>query len=85
MKKVVYGIFMCAALVAFASCKKDKKVNCAESVKSFNEKATAYAGAQTIDNCNALKAAAEGLDESCLASLSTQFKEMIANLDCRPQ
>lgn len=85
MKKVISGLFICAALVAFTSCKKEKKVNCTQAVESFTAKWAAYLEDDTVDNCNAVKTAAGQLDESCFASLSTEIKDMLEDLDCSPR
>ncbi len=86
MKKVISGLFICAALVAFASCKKEKKINCTDAITSFNEKLSAYMTDGSAENCQALKAASGSLDQSCFASLNAQAKEIIESLsDCSPE
>ncbi len=90
MKKVISGLFMCAALVAFASCKKDKKTDCKTVTENAQKAFTAYGTDQSTENCKKARAAYEALlTGDCAGSLSAQEKEIAQGVleafDCEPR
>jgi len=91
MKKVISGLFMCAALVAFASCKKEKKVNCTEQSKKASAAMEAYAAQpSSVEKCKEARDAYKAfVNGDCFSSLSAEqkaiFESTLESFDCEPQ
>ncbi len=78
MKKLMSGLFICAALVAFTSCKKEKKVNCSEQANKASAAMQAYMGdVESVEKCKEARAAYQAfINGDCFSSLNAQEKEI---------
>ncbi|MBX3254842.1 MAG: hypothetical protein KF862_11930 [Chitinophagaceae bacterium] len=85
MKKIITVLSI--AGIAFASCKKDKGVDCTAAAQKAATAGQAFANSQTKANCDAYKAAMqEYIKSSCFTNLSQEQKDALSedleSLDC---
>lgn len=88
MKKIVTVLSI--VCIAFASCKKDKGVDCSAAINKVTKAGQAFGTDQTTQNCEAYKAALqEYINSSCFTGLSQQqkesYNESINSLNCNPE
>lgn len=85
MKKMIASLLISGVL--FASCKKDKGVDCMAAVNKATKASETYFGSQTKENCDAYKAAMqEYINSSCFTSLTQEqknsYNESLNSIDC---
>ncbi|MBX3238480.1 MAG: hypothetical protein KIT80_06805 [Chitinophagaceae bacterium] len=94
MKKIISGLFICATLVAFASCKKTKDtLNCTVSLTKLMEAQSAYNQEEgfSAEKCTAYKKALEEvLQASCSGFITDEarqgYESALEELgDCNPR
>jgi len=90
MKKAFIALFAITMIGGtVVSCKKDKK-DCTAAIKKASDAATAFIQNQSVENCNAYKAAIhELLDGDCAGSISADqkaaYQEALEDYDCEPR
>ncbi|MFT3748274.1 MAG: hypothetical protein QM768_08165 [Agriterribacter sp.] len=88
MKKTFIALFAITMIGGtFASCKKDKKVDCTSAGKKVTDAGIAYSQSQTSANCKSYKAALQDyLNSDCFTGLSSEqkaaYQESLNALTC---